>query len=382
MMCLFNDSYRNKTVLVTGHTGFKGTWLSLWLLKLGAKVVGFSLPVPDERPNFFKLCRLKSKLESHYGDIRDLSHLKKIVHETQPEIIFHLAAQPLVRASYRSPVETFSTNVLGAVYLLEAIRGLKSLRVCQIITSDKCYRNEENQKAFREGDPLGGQDPYSASKASAELIVESYRSSFFPPERISEHGVSLSTIRAGNVIGGGDWGEDRVVPDCIRALSEGKEIPLRNPTSVRPWQYILDVLSGYLMLAERQMSDAGIFANAWNFGPGSENNVTVVELVERVIKNWGRGRWIKLENDLSKESDLAEFNFLSLDASKANQILGWYPVYTLEESIFETVKWYQLFYQKDGTFDAFDFSNQQISDYIEMARHKDCSWILPSGVAR
>ena len=286
--------YRGKTVLVTGHTGFKGGWLATWLKALGARVVGFALPPPLNEPSFFEVANVQEGMISLFGDVRNLEGLIAAFHAHRPEIVFHLAAQPLVRRSYLEPSETFATNVMGTVHFLEAVRQTKSVRVGVVVTSDKCYENRESGHAFSENDPMGGYDPYSASKGAAELVTAAYRNSFFHPERIAEHGLSLASVRAGNVIGGGDWSEDRLIPDCVRCLVSGKRIPVRNPLSARPWQHVLDPLAGYLWLAVCMWKQPELFAGAWNFGPKAQDNTaTVSDIVNLVIQEWGYGEWEK-----------------------------------------------------------------------------------------
>ena len=379
---LFNGSFNEKTVLITGHTGFKGAWLSLWLKELGAKVIGYSLEPPSD-PSLFEQCKLGDKMHSIKGDVRDLNCLQEIISEIQPEIVFHLAAQPLVRRSYSTPVETVATNVLGTVNVLEAIRKSgPSVRVCQVITSDKCYENDESHHAYSEGDRLGGFDPYSASKACAELMISAYRNSFFQKESISKHGVSLSSVRGGNVIGGGDWGEDRIVPDCIRALTQGKPVLVRNPNSVRPWQFVLDVLAGYLRLAEHQLSGSELYADAWNFGPDESNSLTVANLTEKVIHYWGQGTWQKQDSSKSSSQDLRhEARFLRLDPSKANRILEWCPIYNAEESIRETIHWYRDT-QINRNADPYTYSANQLKSYVEMAKERKHPWVIHEKVLR
>ena len=373
---LFSGSFSGKTVLVTGHTGFKGAWLSVWLKELGANVIGYALEPPTE-PSLFEQCNLSKKIRSIIGDIKDLKHLQSVINETQPEIIFHLAAQPLVRESYSNPVETVSTNVLGTVHVLEAIRQKdSSVRVCQIVTSDKCYENDESNRAYGENDRMGGHDPYSASKGCAELMIAAYRKSFFSADSISKHGISLSSVRGGNVIGGGDWRSDRIIPDCIRALAQNKPILVRNPHAIRPWQYVLDCLSGYLRLAEYQMSGSDVYASAWNFGPKPTETLTVAALTEKVIKYWGCGAWIQQNNQGEQPQNfLHEASFLSLDCSKANKILAWQPVYHLDESLEETVHWYWDI-QNHKNDSAYDYTVSQIQKYTQTAKERKHSWAI------
>jgi CDP-glucose 4,6-dehydratase len=283
---VFGDVYQNRTVLITGHTGFKGAWLSLWLHHLGANVVGYALKPPTQ-PSLFELCELNTKMTSIEGDVRDIDHLKSVMQQYRPEIIFHLAAQSLVRRSYRDPLETYSTNVMGTVNLLEAARQIGGVRVIINVTSDKCYQNQESACEYREIDPMGGQDPYSSSKGCAELITTAYTKSFFNPEHFEKHGVSLASVRSGNVIGGGDWAQDRLLPDCMKALLGNRSIVIRYPDAVRPWQHVLEPLSGYLLLAQLLYQKGAAFAEAWNFGPDDEGEKPVRWLVERIIEMWG-----------------------------------------------------------------------------------------------
>jgi CDP-glucose 4,6-dehydratase len=331
------DIYRGKRVLVTGHTGFKGSWLALMLRELGAEVHGYALQPPTQ-PNLFDDAKVEPALASHHlADIRDHERLAKTLREVKPEFVFHLAAQPIVLQSYQNPRETYEVNVMGTINLLEAVRGAGSVRVCQIITSDKCYDNREWVFPYREVDPMGGSDPYSNSKGCAELVVASYRKSFFPVGQIAEHGVSLASVRAGNVIGGGDWAESRIIPDCIRALQKGEPIEVRDPDAVRPWQHVLEPLSGYLQLAAGQWREPAKFAEAWNFGPALESQVPVRRVVERVIAEWGTGSWKSTQpGGPRKESFM-----LKLDITKATSLLGWWPKLTFDEAIAWTVKGYR-----------------------------------------
>ncbi len=371
MASAFHGFYKGKKVLVTGHTGFKGAWLSLWLLELGAQVSGYSLEAPTH-PSLYDQSKLKDHMPSHIGDIRDVARLHEVMQKEQPEIIFHLAAQPLVRLSYQYPVETFSTNVMGSANVLEEVRKLNSVRVCQMIITDKCYENNGTRHAYRETDPLGGDDPYSASKAAAEMVVKSYRHSFFPPATHLDHGVSLSSVRAGNVIGGGDWALDRLVPDCIRALSQNQAISIRNPGYIRPWQFVLDALSGYLLLAEKQWSGASLFADAWNFGPDESDRRTVAEVTQRIIEIWGQGNWGTPEG--SKNAALKEASQLQLDCAKAKNLLNWKPVFNVDDALRPTVQWYREANQH-ASFDAFDYSLNQLRAYVTLAEERGCGWI-------
>jgi CDP-glucose 4,6-dehydratase len=377
-MSLF-DAYRNRDVFVTGHTGFKGAWLSLWLSELGARVHGYSLE-PPTKPNLFDDAGVRERLASHHvGDVRDHESLLKAVRSAKPEMVFHLAAQALVRKSYHHPRETYETNVMGTVNVLESIRGVEGVRVCEIVTSDKCYDNREWVYPYRECEPMGGSDPYSNSKGCAELVVSAYRRSFFPPENIKSHGVSLSSARAGNVIGGGDWAEDRIIPDCIRALSKNESIPVRNPNAIRPWQHVLEPISGYLHLAAMQLSRPIEFADAWNFGPTTTGHLTVREVVEEVIRCWGGGKWNTVAPSApdaasSGTGSFHEATFLKLDIAKAVSCLHWQPVYGASEAMAETVKWYREQFQQSNRFSAQKMCLEQINAYTNLAAQRRIAW--------
>ena len=290
MIDIFNNFYKGKRVLVTGHTGFKGSWLSIWLHELGAEVVGVALDPFSERDNFV-LSGIGSKIKADIrADIRDLNKMKEIFAEYQPEIVFHLAAQPLVRLSYDQPVETYGANVMGTIHVMEAIRATKSVKVGVMITTDKCYDNKEQMRGYKEDDPFGGYDPYSSSKGACEIAIQSWRRSFFNPEDYGKkHHVSLASVRAGNVIGGGDWALDRIIPDCIKALEQDKVIDIRSPKAIRPWEHVLEPLSGYMLLAKKQWEHPTEFCEGWNFGPESESVSTVWEVATELIKNYGKG---------------------------------------------------------------------------------------------
>lgn len=356
-MASFGQIYRNKKVLVTGHTGFKGSWLSLWLKALGAEVIGYSL-VPPSEPNFFDVCQLKDKLIHIHGDVRNYDHLIYVFRSYNPDFVFHLAAQPLVRFSYENPRTTYETNVMGTVNLLEAVRETDSVRAIINITSDKCYENREWIWGYRETDPMGGHDPYSASKGCAELVTNAWRKSFFPPEQYKDHGVGLASVRAGNVIGGGDWGEDRLLPDCIRALSDGEEIVIRYPKAVRPWQHVLEPLYGYLLLGMKLWESASEFAGAWNFGPTGTDVWSVEQVVSEVCDLWGDGKYI-----VSSNSQPHEAHWLKLDSSKASHGFGWSPKFTVEKALKKTVAWYKLFYSGEGPEQLTEFTLAQIDEY-------------------
>jgi CDP-glucose 4,6-dehydratase len=323
--------FRGKTVLITGHTGFKGAWLSEWLLKLGADVVGCALP-PDTRPSLFTLLDLAGRMRSEFVDVRDLTALESVVAESRPEVVFHLAAQPLVRRSYREPVATFATNVMGTAHLLEAARKTDSVRSVVIVTSDKCYENVGSARGYRESDPLGGHDPYSASKGAAEVVTAAYRRSFF-----SEPGrPGVASARAGNVIGGGDWSEDRLVPDLVRGIGSGQPVVIRNPKSIRPWQHVLEPLFGYLMLARALWEQPQRFSDGFNFGP-AQAELPVAALAERFVAALGRGSLARAPQG----EEPHEASLLLLDSTKARDVLGWTPRLGIEDTVKLTVDWYR-----------------------------------------
>ncbi|MFH2133394.1 MAG: CDP-glucose 4,6-dehydratase [bacterium] len=349
------DFWNGKKVFVTGHTGFKGSWLSVWLNKMQAKVAGYSL-APPTQPNLFELTNLHTLVETTIADIRDLKQLKGAIHQFQPEILFHMAAQPLVRESYLTPVETYETNVMGTVNVLEAVRSCGSVKAVVIITTDKCYANQEWIWGYRENEPMGGYDPYSSSKACAELVVDGYRQSFFHPDDYSAHGVAVASARAGNVIGGGDWSADRLIPDCIRAVLDRKEIILRNPSAVRPWQHVLEPLNGYLLLAQKLVESGCRYAGAYNFGPVDGDCAAVVEVVKMLCDSWGGDATYRVQND----SGPHEANILKLDCSKARHELNWVPRWRLEKAIDLVVEWSKA-YQKQA--DIMAVCQNQISTF-------------------
>jgi len=338
----FEKYYKDKKILVTGHTGFKGSWLSLWLLKLGADVIGYALDPYTSKDNFV-VSGLSDRLIDIRGDIRDFEKFNSVVKKYKPEIIFHLAAQAILRLSYEIPRETIETNVMGTENVLEAFRKSDSAKTLIVITSDKCYENKEWIWGYREIDPVGGYDPYSASKGAAEVITSAYIRSFFNPKNYKKHGKVVSTVRAGNVIGGGDWGKDRIIPDAIRALENGKPIEVRNPDSVRPWQFVLEPLNGYLLLASKMHNDPEIYSGPWNFGPNPDSIITVKEVVEKVLKYYGKGSWIRT-NDID---EFHESNLLNLDTSKARYLLGLKPKLNIDEAIKMTVEWYKNYHDKN-----------------------------------
>ena len=346
--------WRGKRVLLTGHTGFKGSWLALWLDSLGARVSGFSLDVPTS-PSLFEVARVRESLRDGRGDVRDLRALQDAMSEARPEIVFHLAAQSLVRQSYAQPLETYATNVMGTAHLLEAARAAPGVRAVVIVTSDKCYDNRETGRAYIEGDPMGGRDPYSSSKGCAELITAAFRASFFD----AAHPAAVASARAGNVIGGGDWSEDRLLPDLYRAAAAREPVRIRNPKAVRPWQHVLEPLAGYLRLAEQLWSDGARAAEAWNFGPDKSDSRPVAEVVERVVQLWGDGlRWEQDKGTHPHESIL-----LRLDSAKARKRLGWEPRLALDESLAWTVDWYKAFLRKE---DMRRFTLSQLARYAEL----------------
>lgn len=347
--------WQNKRVFVTGHTGFKGSWLSLWLNSMGADVTGYALD-PSTEPSLFKLAGIGNLVDSRIEDIRNLSRLKDVMQDSRPEIVIHMAAQPLVRESYRNPVETFEINVMGTVNLLEAVRGCESVRAVVNVTTDKCYENKEWVWGYRENDPMGGYDPYSSSKGCSELVTSAYRQSFFNTDSYARHRVAVASARAGNVIGGGDWAADRLIPDCIRSILSGKKILIRNPHAIRPWQHVLEPLSGYLTLAERLYKDGPRFAGAWNFGSDDKDARPVEWIVKRVCERWG--------NDASYEIDKGEHpheaHYLKLDCSKAKAELPWHPRWDLETVIDSIVDWTRAFNEKQ---DMGEVCLNQIKDY-------------------
>jgi CDP-glucose 4,6-dehydratase len=327
--------WQNKSVLITGHTGFKGSWLAIWLHRLGANVSGYALPPPTE-PSLFKCAAVDGCIRSTLADIRDLTALKRTIASAQPEFVFHLAAQSLVRPSYQDPVDTFSANVMGTVNLLEAIRSAESVKAVIIVTSDKCYENREWPWGYRENDAMGGQDPYSCSKACAELVTASYRSSFFNPSDPLHPAVAIASVRAGNVIGGGDWAADRLIPDLVRSISGNRPTIVRNPAATRPWQHVLEPLGGYLTLAEF-IGQGGSGAEAWNFGPADENVRSVADVCGRFTSCWGQKAGWKQDDACHPH----EAGLLKLDSSKARHTLGWSTLLGFEESIDWTLDWYR-----------------------------------------
>lgn len=356
MIDIFNNFYKGKRVLVTGHTGFKGSWLSIWLHELGAEVVGVGLDPVTERDNFV-LSGIGSKIKADIRvDIRDGRRMKEIFAEYQPEIVFHLAAQPLVRLSYDIPVETYETNVMGTINILEAIRFTDSVKAGVMITTDKCYENKEQIWGYRENEPMGGYDPYSSSKGAAEIAISSWRRSFFNPLDYEKHGKSIASVRAGNVIGGGDWALDRIIPDCIRALEAGNPIDIRSPKAIRPWQHVLEPLGGYMLLAKRMWNSPTEYCEGWNFGPRAESISTVWEVASRVVDNYGSGSL----RDLSDPDALHEAKLLMLDISKAKFRLDWEPHMNIDQTVALTVDWYRRYTAEP----VYTLCISQIKEYI------------------
>lgn len=340
---IFDSFFNRKRVLITGHTGFKGSWLAIWLNELGADVIGIALEPSTQNDNYV-LSGIKNKITDLRGDIRDLQFLKDVFHKYEPEIVFHLAAQPLVRLSYQIPVETYEVNLMGTINVLEAIRTSESVKVGVMVTTDKCYENKEQIWGYRENEPMGGYDPYSSSKGAAEIAISSWRRSFFHPKQYEKHGKSIASVRAGNVIGGGDWALDRIIPDCIKALEKGKSIEIRNPRSIRPWQHVLEPLSGYMLLAKNMWFNPTTYCEGWNFGPKTESIATVWDISSKLIENYGKGEL----KDLSNQDEPHEANLLMLDISKAKFRLNWEPKMNVDQTIALTVDWYKRYSNEDS----------------------------------
>lgn len=355
----FNNYYKGKKVLVTGHTGFKGSWLSIWLTAMGAEVIGYALDPFSDKDNFV-LSGISAKITDIRGDIRDKGMVKKLFETHKPEIVFHMAAQPLVRLSYDLPVETYETNVIGTINILEGVRATKKTHTCICITTDKCYENKEQLWGYRESDPLGGYDPYSSSKGACEIAINSWRNSFFHLDNYDNHKTAIASVRAGNVIGGGDWATDRIIPDCIRSLEAGKDIEIRSPQAIRPWEHVLEPLSGYLLLGFKMSQDPVKYSEGWNFGPNLESIINVWDIAGKVIENYKAGRLI----DCSDRNAVHEAKLLALDISKARFKLGWIPTLTIDETIALTVEWYK----KYSTESVYDLCNQQINQFILKAK--------------
>lgn len=359
---MLNRSFwKGRNVLVTGHSGFKGSWLCLWLESLGANVTGYAL-APPTQPNLFDQAQVASSLNSVCADIRDLPRLTSLLAECRPDVVFHLAAQSVVRRGYEDPVETYSSNVMGTVHLLEAIRQTKLRCAVVNVTSDKCYENREWVWGYRENEPMGGHDPYSNSKGCAELVTSAYRDSFFPPESLQRHGVALASARAGNAIGGGDWTRDQLIPDLMRGFLGGKSCLIRNPSAVRPWQFVLEPLRGYILLAERLSEDGSRFSSGWNFGPTETDAKPVAWIADKLVSLWGPGAaW-----NPDATTHPPEAHFLKLDASKAKVCLGWHPVLPLELALDWIVEWWRAFH---AGADVRLLTQTQIERYEGLLRH-------------
>lgn len=351
-------TWLGRRVFLTGHTGFKGSWLALWLSKLGAEVRGYALG-PCTEPNMFSLVSGHTDVDDVRGDVRDYPRLEASMTEFAPEVVFHLAAQPIVRRSYSDPLGTYGTNVMGTVHLLESVRKTPSVRAVVCVTTDKCYQNQEWIWPYRETDPLGGYDPYASSKACAEIVSAAYRNSFFPVARLHEHRVALATARAGNVIGGGDWSEDRLIPDLVRGFRSGQPVLIRRPTAIRPWQHVLESLHGYMMLAEQLLAQHAKFASSYNFGPSDDDIWSVERIATKVVHLWGDGAsWVR-----DAFPSLHEDHVLRLDASKAHVELGWRPRLRIETALEWTMAWYRAWNQGDNMA---EFTRKQIVTYEEL----------------
>ena len=361
---MFNNIYNNRKVLVTGHTGFKGSWLAFWLTKMGADILGYALE-PATDPNHFSMLNLP--VDSVVGDIRDIEHLANVFKRFQPEIVFHLAAQPLVRLSYEEPLETLHTNILGTANVLEVCRQTDSLKAIINITSDKCYKNREWVWGYRENDPMGGYDPYSASKGCAELITSAYRNSFFNLDNYGKkHQILLSSVRAGNVIGGGDWSKDRIVTDMMESAVGGKTFFIRNPHATRPWQHVLEPLSGYLLLGQKLLEGKKEFAEAWNFGPNDDGAIPVVQMVQEMQKIWNKIDYQIEQN----ENDPHEAGLLKLDCSKARMKLNWKGIWDSSTTFAKTAEWYQCYYQNQEVI-----TENQLKEYVADAGKSGLTWV-------
>jgi len=362
----FGGTYRGARVFVTGHTGFKGSWLALWLAKLGASVAGYALD-PPTTPSLFQTLHLDDRIGHLVGDVRDEGALQRALVAHEPEVVFHLAAQSLVRPSYNDPVGTYATNVMGTVNVLEAVRHAPSVRAVVVVTSDKCYADTGRDTAHREDDPMGGRDPYSSSKGCAELVTAAYRESFFGVGSC----VRVASVRGGNVIGGGDWAVDRIIPDCVRALGQGKPIQVRNPGSVRPWQHVHELLAGYLWLGARLLHGDQTLDGAWNFGPMSMGTETVLDLVRMFVRAWGDGEWRLSTHAPRGESQPHEARYLALDCAKAETLLGWHAIRKVSEAVRDTAAWYRAYHYGS---DMIAGSEHEIDAYILAARAAGIEW--------
>lgn len=366
----FHNIYHNLPVLVTGHTGFKGSWLTTWLLELGAKVIGYSLPEPPTTPSNFALAQLGPRITDLRGDICDFAQLHQIIADHQPRLIFHLAAQSIVTNSVQQPRRTMEINAGGTVNLLEAIRQTNSVRALICVTTDRVYQHEGWLWGYREHDKLGGRDPYSASKAMTELAVQAYRETYFPARSYGEHGVALASARADNVIGGGDFGAFRLVPDCMRALLAGEAIGLRNPLSIRPWQHVLEPLSGYLWLGAKLLTEGTAVAEAWNFGPLEQTGISTQQIAEKLIELWGSGSWQQMSSELGGTA----VSQSRLNWEKAATRLGWQPIYHWQQSLAEIAAWFKAF---QAQADMHQICRQHILDYTQQAKACNLLWAMP-----
>ncbi len=355
---LFGCIYKNRKVLITGHTGFKGSWLCILLNKLGADIYGYALE-PPTNPSLYIEANIDEFVTSFIGDIRDLKYLQEVLTKVQPEIIIHMAAQPLVRESYKNPVETYAINVMGTVNLLEACRHTHSVKAIVNVTTDKCYENQEWHWSYRENEPMGGYDPYSNSKGCSELVTASYRSSYFNPKDYNQHGVALATARAGNVVGGGDWASDRLIPDFIRAISKGEEVKIRSPFAIRPWQHVLEPLTGYLKLAAKLYTEGAKYAEAWNFGPDDRDAKNVEWVTSTICKLWGEGASFIIDTNPQPH----EANYLKLDCSKAKAELYWYPKWDIHSTLKSIVEWNKAFLNEENIRQV---TENQINQYFKL----------------
>jgi CDP-glucose 4,6-dehydratase len=353
---LFNNIYEGRKVLVTGHTGFKGSWLCLLLNKLGADVYGYALD-PPTNPSLFVEAKIGELITSTIGDIRNYNFLLETLKEIQPEIIIHMAAQPLVMESYRNPRETYEINVMGTVNLFDAARQISSVKAILNVTTDKCYENKEWHWGYRENEPMGGYDPYSNSKGCSELVTSSFRRSFFNPKEYSKHGVAVASARAGNVIGGGDWADDRLIPDFIRSISKGEKVKIRSPYAIRPWQHVLEPLTGYLTLCEKLFTEGPSFAQAWNFGPDDRDAQNVEWITKTICDLWGEGAQFEIDTNPQPH----EANYLKLDCSKAKAELGWIPKWGIEKTLNSIVEWNKRFIEGK---DMKNVTEMQIAEYF------------------
>ncbi len=356
MQQLFNNIYRNKKVLITGHTGFKGSWLCLLLHQLGTDVYGYALE-PPTNPSLFKEAKIEELMTSFIGDIRDLQNLQKVMKQVQPEIVIHMAAQPLVRESYKIPVDTYSINVMGTVNILEACRNTSSVRAIVNVTTDKCYENKEWHWGYRENEPMGGYDPYSNSKGCSELVTAAYRSSYFNPKDYKKHQVAIASARAGNVIGGGDWANDRLIPDFIRAISKGEKVKIRSPYAIRPWQHVLEPLTGYLTLAAKLYINGVTYAQGWNFGPDDKDARNVEWIIKTICEYWGKNA----SYEIDPHPQPHEANYLKLDCSKAKAELNWFPKWNIENILKSIVNWNKAYLEGK---DPRSITESQIKNYF------------------